>query len=130
MTLPHIHARFLEHVITLAELLDHYGLLHKLVLIDNPSAKVRFYCCECPFHHGDSTDQFLVDLTTNTWFCVGVCARGGGIVDLVKEVDGVHSRGAALELLQFYFSAKLKQMSQITTFPFGKAQKAPGKPCR
>lgn len=52
----------------------------------------------CPIHQGDSPRAFVVDLERNIWYCFTGCARGGDVVDLVRALDRVDFRGAAVRL--------------------------------
>lgn len=52
----------------------------------------------CPVHHGDNPRAFVVDLDRNLWYCFTGCASGGDVLDLVRRLDGVGWREAALHL--------------------------------
>jgi len=51
----------------------------------------------CPFHD-DTQPSFNVWPDSQSWYCFGACRRGGDVVDLVREAEGVDFR-RALELL-------------------------------
>lgn len=51
----------------------------------------------CPFHD-DTQPSFNVWPDSQTWYCFGACRRGGDVVDLLREAEGVDFR-RALELL-------------------------------
>lgn len=52
----------------------------------------------CPVHGGDNPTAFTVDLTKNVWFCFSGCARGGDVIELVRLLDRVSHREAAVWL--------------------------------
>jgi DNA primase len=51
----------------------------------------------CPFHD-DKEPSFNIWPDSQSWYCFGACRRGGDVVDLLREAEGVDFR-RALELL-------------------------------
>jgi DNA primase len=51
----------------------------------------------CPFHD-DTEPSFNIWPDSQSWYCFGACRRGGDVVDLLREAEGVDFR-RALELL-------------------------------
>ncbi len=51
----------------------------------------------CPFHD-DTEPSFNIWPDSQSWYCFGACRRGGDVVDLLREAEGVDFRHA-LELL-------------------------------
>jgi len=54
----------------------------------------------CPIHHGDNPTAFSVSRSRNLWHCFTACRRGGDVVELVRSLDGVDYRQAAVLLAQ------------------------------
>jgi DNA primase len=52
----------------------------------------------CPVHGGDNPTAFTVDITKNVWFCFSGCGAGGDVIELVRRLDRVSHREAALWL--------------------------------
>lgn len=52
----------------------------------------------CPVHGGDNPTAFTVDLTKNVWFCFSGCGSGGDVIELVRRLDRVSHREAAMWL--------------------------------
>ena len=56
----------------------------------------------CPIHRGSNRRQFVVDLHRGIWHCFGDCARGGGSLELVAEIERLDVRGAAALISQWF----------------------------
>lgn len=53
----------------------------------------------CPIHPGaDNPTAFVVDRIKNLWYCFSRCHRGGDVIELVRQLDGLSFR-QALEYL-------------------------------
>ena len=63
----------------------------------------------CPVHGGDNPTAFVVDRARNLWFCHSGCRAEGDVVELVRRLDRVGYRQAALTL------ASLAERSALTT---------------
>jgi DNA primase len=50
----------------------------------------------CPIHGGDNPTAFVVDLGRGAWFCFTGCSAGGDVIDLVRRLDAVGYREAAV----------------------------------
>lgn len=57
------------------------------------------YRCPCPIHHGTREDSF--SCTSKKWFCFG-CIRGGSIIELHMELEGVSFIQAIRDLAEYY----------------------------
>lgn len=65
----------------------------------------------CPIHHGSNPNQFHVDENKNLWRCFSPsCNRGGGILDLVAELEKVEVREAALLVAEWF---RIKPSSEV-----------------
>ena len=73
----------LKRAVPLEKTLSHYGLLDGMKRVGS-----QLTGC-CPIHHGSNAKQFVVDLNKNAWRCFGDCARGGGTLELVAEIERV-----------------------------------------
>lgn len=58
----------------------------------------RLLVAPCPIHHGDNPTAFVVDPVKNLWHCFSQCGEGGDVIELVRRLDGVSAREAALRL--------------------------------
>lgn len=86
----------LKQSVSMARILEHYGLLQRLYRSGDSLRGV------CPLHSGHNPTQFRVNLTQNCWICFGDCHTGGSIVDFVSRKEGVGIREAGL-LIQNWF---------------------------
>lgn len=43
----------------------------------------------CPLHRGDNPRAFVVHLGKGLWYCFTRCQRGGDVVELVRQLDGI-----------------------------------------
>jgi DNA primase len=87
----------LKHSVSMAQVLDRYGLLEQLHRSGDSLSGV------CPIHSGHNPGQFRVSLSRNCWICFGDCHGGGSIVDFVSHKEGVGIREAAL-MIQNWFN--------------------------
>ena len=55
------------------------------------------YVGKCPFHEDDKP-SFVVTPHKNLWHCMG-CDKGGSVIDLVMELDGLDFKQAVDKLL-------------------------------
>jgi len=55
------------------------------------------YAGKCPFHEEDEP-SFIVTPRKNLWHCMG-CDKGGSVIDLVMELDGITFREAVDQLM-------------------------------
>lgn len=55
------------------------------------------YAGKCPFHDEDEP-SFIVTPSKNLWHCMG-CDKGGSVIDLVMELEGIDFRGAVQKLI-------------------------------
>ena len=95
---PRIDFDAIRRTATITAVLDRYGLLADL----KPSGlqlKGR-----CSIHGGSKTSRsFVVDPTKNVWHCFSPsCARGGGSLELVAELENVDVRQAAILVARWF----------------------------
>jgi DNA primase len=106
----------LKRSVSMAQVLDRYGLMEKLRQrgdrMNGP----------CPLHRGHNPEQFRVDLTRGCWICFGDCQAGGSVIDFVARKEGVGIRDAAL-LIQDWFGAGLRPLTKARGW-----NNAPGRP--
>jgi len=76
----------------------------------------------CPIHGGDNPGAFVVDCRKNLWHCFSRGQGGGDLIELVRRLDGVGYRRAALSL------AKLAGPAPIGPLPV--SVKSPARPFR
>jgi len=81
---------------SLEQILQHYRLDAELKRVGSQLAG------RCPIHRGSNRRQFVVDLRRGTWHCFGDCARGGGSLELVAEIERLDVRGAAALISQWF----------------------------
>ena len=79
-------------MVSIERLLEHRGLLGTL------RPRRGKLIGPCPVHGGDNPTAFVVDRARNLWFCHSGCRAGGDVVELVRRLDGVGYRQAALTL--------------------------------
>lgn len=99
-----------DHVrkqVPLTAILSRYGILNQL----KPSG--RRLIGPCPIHHG-SGREFVVDTTSNTWFCFSPrCDRGGGSLELVALIENTDTTHAARSIAGWFaLSAPLSPRSR------------------
>lgn len=71
----------------------------------------------CPIHGGDNTRAFHVDLHKNVWRCFTGCQRGGNVLDLMMELEGLSIRDAALKLQELFMGQEPKERSRPPAGP-------------
>ncbi len=89
---PQLDFQRLRRVVAIERLLDQRGLL------DHMRARRGKLIGPCPVHGGDNPTAFVVDRARGLWFCHSGCRAGGDVVELVRRLDGVGYRQAALTL--------------------------------
>lgn len=89
---PDLDFRMLKERISIEMLLEHRGLLDGLRLRGDRLVG------PCPVHGGDNPSAFVVDRHRNLWHCFTQCQGGGDLIELVRRLDGIGYRQAALEL--------------------------------
>jgi putative DNA primase/helicase len=52
------------------------------------------YSALCPFHDDWETASFRVNTEKGTWFCHGLCKKGGGVIEFEKLFSGVDDQTA------------------------------------
>jgi DNA primase len=86
----------IKNQVSIKEVVDHYGL--QLRARKGGDELVGL----CPFHGpGKSRDPFRLSLSKNNWHCFQ-CDRGGNVIDLVAQHEGVGIREAALMIQQWF----------------------------
>ena len=80
----------IRRVVPLAAILERYGILSELKRVGSSHKGC------CPIHKGNNRRQFAADLQKNVWKCFSPeCERGGGVLELVAELEHVDLLGAA-----------------------------------
>ena len=82
--------------ITIEQLLDHYGLLHKFKRSGDRLS------VPCPIHKGSNPTQFSINTTKNLWNCFSECKHGGNTLDFIAEMDDVTIHAAALKAIEWF----------------------------
>ena len=93
---PFVSFRAVKQSVSMAQVLDHYGLMETLV----PRGKDSL-TGPCPIHHGANPTQFRVSPSKNIWNCFGGCP-GGNVLDFVAQMEKVDIREAALRLVEWF----------------------------
>ena len=86
----------LKRTVSIGAVLERYGILSDLKRVGS-----QHKGC-CPIHQGSNPKQFVVDLNKGLWHCFGDCDRGGGILELVAELEHVDIRDAALLIARWF----------------------------
>lgn len=76
----------------------------------------------CPIHRGHGRFSFVVDPVGDRWYCFSACSTGGDVVDLVRRMDRIGYRDAALALAEL---AKLSLSASPSPLPTGPVPDAP-----
>jgi len=92
----------LKQQVSMANILEHYGLLDKLKAQKRGNELVGL----CPFHQ-EKRRSFHVSVGKNAWQCFG-CKRHGNILDFVAHKEAVDIRQAAL-MIQGWFKVGATQ---------------------
>src|SRR5438445_12962935 len=92
----------LKQSVSMAEILDRYGLLERLHRNGDSLNGV------CPIHAGHNPAQFRVSLSKNCWICFGDCHTGGSIVDLVSRKERIGIRDDN-HLIQDWIKVQINQ---------------------
>lgn len=75
----------------------------------------------CPIHGGDNRGAFVVDRARNVWYCFSGCGRGGDVIELVRLLDNVSHREAALRLAKMTPSLASEPLLARPFRPFERA---------
>ena len=87
----------IKRTVPLAAILERYGVVPELKRV-GAQLKGR-----CPVHKGGNPRQFVVDLNKNVWRCFSPeCDRGGGMLELVAELERVEIIEAALLVAEWF----------------------------
>lgn len=73
--------KLLKQSVTIHQVLAHRGLA------DRFKRRGDRLVGPCPIHGGDNPNAFVVSLARNLWHCFSACARGGDVIDLVRNLD-------------------------------------------
>lgn len=92
MAKPFHDFRLLKQSVTIHQVLDDRGLGQKL------RRRGDRLIGPCPVHHGDNPNAFVVSLSRNLWYCFSRCAKGGDVIDLVRQLDNATYQQAAAYL--------------------------------
>jgi DNA primase len=84
-------------LVPLDAILNRYGILQHL---KRAGSQLRG---PCSIHNGSNTDQFVVNLNSNTWYCFGDCERGGGTLEFVSARERLSIPHAA-QLIADWFN--------------------------
>lgn len=85
----------LRRAVPLVAILDYYGISLKRM-------GTQVVGC-CPIHRGSNPRQFVCDLTKNVWRCFSPsCDRGGGMLELVAELENTDVRVAAQRVTEWF----------------------------
>ena len=80
---------YIRRVVSLSMILSRYGL-HETLTVSGTQLKGA-----CPIHSGSNRRQFVVDTRKNVWRCFADCNRGGGVLELVAELEHIDITNAA-----------------------------------
>lgn len=69
----------IKHTVSISEVLRRYGY---------PAPDRLVYRMPCPIHKGRDAN-FSVSERDGLWNCFSVCGRGGSVIDLVMELEGI-----------------------------------------
>lgn len=72
----------------------------------------RDYWACCPLH-SEKTPSFQVSADYQNWHCWGACDKGGDVIDLVREVEGLKTNGAAGRWLAGHRPSKARRLSRL-----------------
>ena len=88
----------LKRQVTMAQVLDHLGLLARL-RGSGPQRRGP-----CPIHRGDGRGRtFSVNLDENVFHCFdAVCGKKGDVIDLWASVKAMSLREAAIDLVRTF----------------------------
>jgi len=83
----------------LAQLKQNVSILHVCAAhgIDLKKHGTADYVGRCPFHD-ENEPSFIVTPSKNLWHCMG-CDKGGSVIDLVMQLDGITFREAVDKLM-------------------------------
>lgn len=87
----------LRRAVPLVAILDHYGITPNLKRVGT-----QLVGC-CPIHRGSNPWQFACNLDKNVWRCFSPsCDRGGGVLELVAELENTDVREAAQRVAEWF----------------------------
>src|SRR5258708_16165371 len=88
--------RAVKSAITMEQLLEHYGLLHRFKRSGDSLSG------PCPIHRGENPTQFRVSISKNIWNCFSKCNRGGNVLDFISRIEDVSIHAAALKGIEWF----------------------------
>ncbi len=93
---PFIDFREVRSLITMEQVLEHYGVLHTFkrngTRLSGP----------CPIHGGSNPSQFRVDTEKNLWNCFSECKHGGNVLDFITKKEDVSIHEAAIKACEWF----------------------------
>jgi hypothetical protein len=112
-----IYFEQLKRVVPIAAILSRYG-----IVLDRAGKAA------CPIHQGTGR-SFVVDENKNLWKCFSPkCNRGGSILELVSELEGIEIREAALRIADWFAikpGSNVQQPSQRRSSSMSDTEKRP-----
>lgn len=88
--------RAVKAVITMEQVLEHYGLLDKMKRGGDSLSG------PCPIHKGSNPTQFRVSLSKNVWNCFSECKHGGNTLDFIARMENVSIHAAAQKAIEWF----------------------------
>ncbi len=91
----------IKTTISIEQVLQHYALA------DNYRRSGNGLVGPCPIHKGGSPTQFRVNVSKNTWTCLGECKHGGNVLDLIAILENISTHAAAMKAIDWFRIADL-----------------------
>src|SRR6266852_9031335 len=91
-----IDFKAVKAVITMEQLLQHYGLRDKFKRSGDSLSG------PCPIHKGNNPTQFRVSVSKNVWNCFSECKHGGNTLDFIARMEKVTIHAAAMKAIEWF----------------------------
>jgi len=117
-----VDMKALKQHISIEDVLAHYELQSTL------QRKGNNLVGPCPIHKGTNPTQFRVSLEKNLFNCFGDCSGGGNALDLVRKMENVDIRAAALLICEWFDLSDKPEQSDTTESAAKSAAPAPAPP--
>lgn len=103
----------IKHTVSISEVLRHYGY---------PYYDRASYRIPCPIHKGRDAN-FSISERDGLWNCFSVCGRGGSVIDLVAELEGITIAEAAKKLVEDFQVAPIQTSAAVARATVSKIER-------
>jgi len=91
-----IDPEVVKTLITMEQVLEHYGLLRQF------NRHGDRLIGRCPLHRNSTKTDFRVNIKKNTWQCLGECKHGGDTLTFITIIENIPLYAAAMSAVEWF----------------------------